>query len=151
LHIPLWCSEREKPQAESGNATKEYTSQQHLVTWFQRKYWAGAGWPVARTLQENDRLGELTVIETPGHSSGHLSFFREKDGVLIVGDVVTNMNLVTTIPGLHLPPDLFTLNKEENIKSVRKLASLRPKVLCFGHGPVLQNNKRQFENFAKTV
>lgn len=151
LGIPLWCSEQEKHQAESGEATKEYTSQQHLVTRFQKKYWAGGGYKVAKTIREGDRLGSFTVVETPGHSSGHLSFFREKDGVLIVGDVLTNMNLVTTIPGLHLPPSLFTLNKEENIKSIRKLASLKPKVLCFGHGPVLRNDRGQFESFAKKV
>jgi glyoxylase-like metal-dependent hydrolase (beta-lactamase superfamily II) len=46
---------------------------------------------------------------------------------------------------------LFTLNKEENINSIRKLASLKPKVLCFGHGPVLINDKRQFEEFAKRI
>ena len=103
FNIPLWCSEKEKPQAETGNATKEYTSQQHLVTRFQRKYWAGAGHRVAKTIKENDCLGEFRVVETPGHSSGHLSFFREQDGVLIVGDVATNMDLITTIPGLHLP------------------------------------------------
>jgi glyoxylase-like metal-dependent hydrolase (beta-lactamase superfamily II) len=151
LNIPLWCSEQEKTPAETGNATGEYTSQQHLVTKFQRKYWAGRGHSVAKTIRENDSLGEFSVIETPGHSSGHLSFFREKDGVLIVGDVATNMNLITTMPGLHLPPDLFTLNKEENINSIRKLASLKPRVLCFGHGPVLINDKRQFEEFAKRI
>ena len=151
LNIPLWCSEQEKTPAETGNATGEYTSQQHLVTKFQRKYWAGLGHSVAKTIRENDSLGEFSVIETLGHSSGHLSFFREKDGVLIVGDVATNMNLITTMPGLHLPPDLFTLNKEENINSIRKLASLKPKVLCFGHGPVLINDKRQFEEFAKRI
>ena len=151
LNIPLWCSEKEKPQAETGDATKEYTAPNHLVTKFQKKYWAGPGHSVNRMIKENDRLGEFLVIETPGHSSGHLSFFREKDGVLIVGDVATNMNLITTIPGLHLPPDLFTLNKEENIKSVRKLASLKPKILCFGHGPVLKNDRQQFENFANKL
>lgn len=151
LQIPLWCSEKEKPQAETGNATGEYTLQQHPVTRFQRKYWAGEGYPVSKLIKENDCLGTFRVIETPGHSRGHLSFFREHDGVLIVGDVATNMNLLTTIPGLHLPPNLFTLNKEDNIKSLKKLASLKPKVLCFGHGPILFNDKQQFEQFVKKL
>ncbi len=148
LNIPLWCSALEKAQAETGNATMEYTSQKHVLTRFQKSFWAGDGHRVARTIKENDRLGEFCVIETPGHSSGHLSFFRERDGVLIVGDVATNMNLITTAEGLHLPPDLFTKDKEENIKSLKKLAALAPRVLCFGHGPVLKNNNRQFEQFA---
>lgn len=69
-----------------------------------------------------------------------ICLFREKDGVLIVGDVMTNMNLLTTKVGLHEPPNLFTADKETNRKSIIKLASLKPKILCFGHGPVLMNN-----------
>ncbi|RYE59054.1 MAG: MBL fold metallo-hydrolase [Sphingobacteriales bacterium] len=150
LNVPLWCSVLDKPQAESGDVTKEYPGQKHLVTKFQRRYWAGQGYKVSKTLKENDRLGEFMVVETPGHSSGHLSFYREKDGVLIVGDAAVNMNLLTTIEGLHQPPNLFTTDKEMNIKSIKKLASLRPKVLCFGHGAVLYN-KGEFEQFARTI
>jgi glyoxylase-like metal-dependent hydrolase (beta-lactamase superfamily II) len=150
LNIPLWCSPLEKPQAENGNVTKEYPKQSHIVTKFQKRFWAGEGYKVSRTLKENDHIGDFTVIETPGHSSGHLSFFREKDGLLIVGDALVNMNLLTTFVGLHEPPALFTANKEANRKSIKKLASLRPKILCFGHGPVLFNNG-ELEQFAKNL
>lgn len=149
-NIPLWCSVLDKPQAESGNVTKEYPAQNHIITKFQRHYWAGEGYKVSKTLKENDTVGDFTVIETPGHSTGHLSFFRESDGVLIVGDALVNMNLLTTVEGLHQPPNLFTTDKELNIKSIKKLALLRPKVLCFGHGPVMYNTG-QFEKFAKTI
>ncbi len=139
LNIPLWCSMLEKPQAETGNATKEYPFQNHFITKFQRAFWAGEGFPVSKVIKEGDEVGGFKVIETPGHSSGHISFFREKDGVLIVGDVLTNMNLLTTFVGLHQPPGLFTSDKEENVKSILKLAALQPAFLCFGHGPVLKN------------
>ena len=148
--IPLWCSVLDKPQAETGDVTKEYPSQNHFVTKFQKRYWAGEGYKVSKTLKENDKIGEFTVVETPGHSTGHLSFYREKDGVLIVGDAAVNMNLLTTVEGLHQPPNLFTTDKESNIKSIKKLASLRPKILCFGHGPALYNTG-QFEKFARAI
>lgn len=151
LSIPLWCSALEKPQAESGDATKEYPNQDHIITKFQKRFWAGEGMQVSKILCEGDSVGRFKVIETPGHSSGHLSFFREEDGVLIVGDVCTNMNLLTTIPGLHQPPGLFTLDKEKNIQSIKKIASLNPQILCFGHGPVLLNKNRQLESFAKKL
>jgi len=150
LNIPFWCSEQEKPQAETGDATKEYPKQNHIITKFQKNFWAGEGYKVSKTIKENDLLGDFRVVETPGHSSGHLSFFREKDGLLIVGDTLVNMNLLTTFVGLHQPPGLFTLDREKNIKSIKKLASLNPKVLCFGHGPILINNG-QFEQFAKKI
>lgn len=63
---------------------------------------------------------------------------------------MVNMNFLTTIVGLHEPPSLFTLDRERNIKSITKLASLKPKILCFGHGPVLIING-QFKQFAKKI
>lgn len=150
LQAPLWCSQLEKPQAESGNATKEYPSQDHFITKFQKKYWAGEGHKVTRVIKEGDEVSDFKVIETPGHSSGHISFFREKDGVLIVGDTMVNMNLLTTFVGLHQPPGLFTLNKHENIQSIFKLAALKPAILCFGHGPVLFN-KGELEKFVSKI
>lgn len=148
--IPLWCSLQEMPQAETGEATKEYPNQRHIVTRLQKRYWAGRGFNVSRILKERDMVGSFKVIETPGHSSGHISFFRERDGVLIVGDTLVNMNLVTTMPGLHEPPGLFTLDRELNVKSIKKLASLDPRILCFGHGSVLINTG-QFQRFAKRL
>ncbi|KIA99072.1 beta-lactamase [Flavobacterium sp. KMS] len=140
LKIPLWCSEPEKQAAESGNVTIEYPNPNNIISNFQAKVWAGKGCQVSKIIKEGDIVGGFTVIETPGHSSGHLSFFREHDGVLIVGDVMTNMNLLTTVPGLHEPPNLFTTNQQKNRESIKKLAKLNPKILCFGHGPVLINN-----------
>jgi len=142
LSIPFWTSSFEKKNAESGIVTNEYPNSQNLIARFQQKYWAGEGFPVSRILKEGDSVGSFTVIETPGHSLGHLSFFREKDRVLIVGDTMVNMNLLTTLVGLNEPPQIFTTNAELNKKSIKKLYDLRPKVLCFGHGPVLKNEHK---------
>ncbi len=150
LNIPLLCSEPEKEFAENGNVITEYPNPNHFISKFQKNFWAGKGHSVSQTLKKGDQIGGFTVIETPGHSSGHLSFFREKDGVLIVGDVMTNMNLLTTKIGLNEPPHLFTADKETNRKSILKLASLKPKTLCFGHGPVLFNNG-ELEKFVQNL
>lgn len=144
--IPFWCSEGEKRNAETGNATERYPYQNHLITKFQKIFWAGDGHKVQQVLKEGDFVGTFRVVETPGHSEGHISFFRERDGVLIVGDVLVNMNFITTIPGLHEPPTLFTSNQDENRESIKKLNSLKPDILCFGHGPVLFD-KGQFKKF----
>lgn len=147
FNIPLWCGEKDKDRAESGFVTEEYPNNQHWLAKLQNKYWAGAGYKVSKTLKEGDKVGSFTVIETPGHSSGHLSFFSENDGVLIVGDVLTNMNLLTTRTGLHLPPNIFTVDPELNLKSVKKLIDLNPRIWCFGHGPILLNTDNQVEKF----
>ncbi|WP_264552545.1 MBL fold metallo-hydrolase [Flavobacterium sp. N2038] len=150
LQIPLLCSQPEKEFAENGNVITEYPNPNHIIPKFQKTFWAGKGHFVSQTLKEGDQIGGFTVIETPGHSRGHLSFFRDKDGVLIVGDVMTNMNLLTTKVGLHEPPHLFTADKKTNRKSILKLTSLKPKILCFGHGPVLFNNG-ELEEFIQNI
>ncbi|WP_310397149.1 MBL fold metallo-hydrolase [Hymenobacter sp.] len=148
FNLPLDCHEREVLRTETGLVTKDYPSPGSPIAKFQQACWAGQGHPVADTLRENDWVGTFRVVESPGHAAGHLAFFREKDGLLLAGDVATNMNLLTTWPGLHLPPAMFTSNQEQNIASLKKLADLHPRLICFGHGPVLLNDQRQFEHFA---
>jgi glyoxylase-like metal-dependent hydrolase (beta-lactamase superfamily II) len=148
LNIPLCTSAWEKENAESGRVINEYPYSKHLIAKFQQKCWAGDGYKVSEILKEGDSIGSFTVIETPGHSKGHISFFREKDRVLIVGDVLVNMNLLTTITGLNEPPQLFTTDREANRQSIKKLYELKPKILCFGHGPVLFD-KGHFEKLMR--
>ncbi len=150
LNIPLWTSELEKEKAESGNVIDEYPNSKHFIPQFQQKFWAGKGHEVSHIIKEGDSVGSFTVIETPGHSNGHISFFREKDKVLIVGDTLVNMNLLSTFVGLDSPPNLFTTDKAINTKSIIKLFDLKPKILCFGHGPVLYDNG-EFEKFMNKI
>ncbi|HCN51322.1 MAG TPA: MBL fold metallo-hydrolase [Chryseobacterium sp.] len=145
--IPLLCHPDEIFRTETGMVTTDYPNSQHWVAKLQQKYWAGQGHKVDRTVVENDKIGNFQVIETPGHSAGHISLFRERDGLLIIGDAATNMNLLTTATGLHLPPNMFTSDQQRNIRSLQKLAKLNPSVICFGHGPVMQNTDRKFERF----
>ncbi len=150
LKIPLWTSVLEKENAESGIVTNGYPNKNHIIAKFQQQFWAGSGHPISRILKEGDQVGSFTVIETPGHSKGHISFFREKDKVLIVGDTLVNMNLLNTFVGLSEPPNLFTTDKEVNKKSIKKLFDLNAKVLCFGHGPVLYDNG-EFKRFMNNI
>jgi len=48
------------------------------------------------------------VLEVPGHSRGHVAYWRESDRALILGDVLNGMNLITGIRGLQEPPAVFT-------------------------------------------
>lgn len=147
FEIPLLCHPNEVFRTETGMVTNDYPTPQHWIAKLQQMYWAGQGHKVERTIVENDRIGNFQVIETPGHSAGHISLFRERDGVLIIGDVATNMNLLTTATGLRLPPNIFTSDQQRNIESLRKLAELNPAIICFGHGPVMRNKDQKFEKF----
>jgi glyoxylase-like metal-dependent hydrolase (beta-lactamase superfamily II) len=97
---------------------------------------------VARALVEGDEVAGFTVLESPGHSRGQVAYWRESDRVLILGDVLNNMNVMTGVPGLHEPPTVFTPDPARNRQSARRLAELRPRVTCFGHGAPLRDPGR---------
>lgn len=102
----------------------------------------GPAHPVARALQEGDTVGDFSVYDTPGHSHGHVVYFRERDRLAIVGDVVNGMNLRTGLPGPSRPPDFVNEEPKKVNDSIRKLAELEPRTVCFGHGPVLRDPAR---------
>ena len=86
-------------------------------------YMMGPSHPVARRLREGDEVGGFTVLEVPGHTPGHVAFWREKDRVPVLGDVVTNMKVSLLLPGLHEPPSCETFDAAENCRSARRLAA----------------------------
>jgi hydroxyacylglutathione hydrolase len=74
--------------------------------------------PVDRVLKEGDLVEwdcgrTLRVLETPGHSSGSISFFFEQEGALFSGDVVPASG---TIP--------IYVNPAECIASIKKLQKI---------------------------
>ena len=101
------------------------------------RVWAGPPAPVTCVLRHGDEVAGFRVVHTPGHTPGHIAFFRESDRVAIAGDVMANVSFLTLKPGLRLPPRLFCQNAAQNLASVRELAALEPRVVCFGHGPPL--------------
>ncbi len=137
LGIPLWCGQADVPMMETPGALAGASS--GWATWVQRRFWTGPAHPVARALVEGDEVAGFTVLETPGHSVGHVSFWRESDRTLIVGDVLVNLNMLTGRPGLHEPPTPLTPDPARNRESARRLAELRPALACFGHGPPLRD------------
>jgi glyoxylase-like metal-dependent hydrolase (beta-lactamase superfamily II) len=104
--------------------------------------WAGPPRKVDRPLREGDLVGGFEVLDVPGHSPGHVAYWREPDRVLVLGDVLNNMNVLTGIPGLHEPKLIFTPDPARNRESARRLAALRPALACFGHGPPLRDPDR---------
>lgn len=141
LGIPLWCGQGDVPAMETPGGVRNPKAPAWLNV-LQERVWTGPPHPVARALQEGDEVAGFTVLETPGHSAGHVCFWRDSDRTLIAGDVLGNMHFITGMPGLHLPPDLFTPDPARNRASARRLAELRPALACFGHGPPLRDPER---------
>lgn len=144
LKIPLWCGQADIPAMETPGGIKNPKGPRGL-SFLQEHLMTGPPHPVARALTEGEEVAGFTVVDTPGHSRGHVSFWRESDRVLIVGDVLTNTNVITGIPGLHEPPEIFTPDPARNRSSAHRLAALEPALACFGHGPPLRDPRRLAE------
>lgn len=100
-----------------------------------------------RELPQSGSLAELPaweILHTPGHTPGHVSFFRSQDGTLIVGDAFCTTKpesffdaALAQPPELHGPPAYFTSNWNEARESVQRLAKLNATVIAPGHGKPL--------------
>jgi hydroxyacylglutathione hydrolase len=138
LDIPLWCGQADVTAMEVPGSVIARDAPR-IVSSLQERFWIGPPHRVSRVLKEGDEVAGFAVLETPGHTPGHVSFWREHDRTLILGDVLTNMNAVTAIPGLHEPLAFATPDPGRNRESARRLAELRPALACFGHGPPLRD------------
>lgn len=153
LGLPVWVGAADRQATESGKVAKKPSLDRPGIGFVAGILGDFKGVPVARTLAEGDELGAgFTVLDAPGHSPGHVAFWRESDGVLIAGDVFFNMHLVTTAPGLRQPPGPFTVDPAQNRASERKLAALSPTVAGFGHGPVIAGDAaEQMQRFVANL
>jgi hydroxyacylglutathione hydrolase len=138
LQIPLWCGQGDVPAMETPDAIHNPKAPAWLDRLYTR-FWTGPPHPVARALVEGDVVAGFTVLETPGHSRGHIAYWRESDRVLILGDVLNNIDIRTGIPGLHEPPAMVSPDPARNRASARRLAALRPQLTLFGHGAPLRD------------
>ncbi len=150
LGLPVWCGAADREAAETGNVVLSRGLDRPGVRTLARAVGRFAGVPVARVLAEGDTLSAgFTVLDTPGHSPGHISLWRETDRTLICGDVFFNMSLLSTAPGLREPPRLLTTDPVMNRESERRLADIEPRTVCFGHGPVLSEDaEHKLQQFA---
>jgi glyoxylase-like metal-dependent hydrolase (beta-lactamase superfamily II) len=93
--------------------------------------------PVSRVLREADEVAGFTILDVPGHSPGHIAFWRESDRTLICGDVMFGPDPLTGRP--REPLQFLSPDPRRNRESARRLASLDPALVCFGHGRPLRD------------
>jgi hydroxyacylglutathione hydrolase len=149
LGIPYWVPERDADAAEDPQLIGQ-RQPQNAVAQFFFKTMVGPGRAVDRRLREGEEVAGFAVLDTPGHSAGHVSYWRESDRVLILGDVLNNMDVITGLPGLREPKPYLTPDPEENRRSIKRLGALEPELVLFGHGAPLRNS-RKFAEFCERV
>jgi glyoxylase-like metal-dependent hydrolase (beta-lactamase superfamily II) len=110
------------------------------------------------------QLADWKWIHTPGHTEGHVSFFRDSDRTLLVGDAFCTTKqeslsaIATQKPELHGPPAYYTSDWDAARASVEILANLKPQCVAPGHGspmrgaeiaPALDDLAKNFDRIAR--
>jgi hydroxyacylglutathione hydrolase len=145
LEVPFWVGEHDADAAERPELIGQ-RQPDHPIARFFIKTMTGPGRRVDRRLVEGDTVAGFEVLHVPGHSRGHVAFWRASDRVLILGDVLNNIDVLTGIPGLHEPKAYLTPDPATNRESARRLAPLEPSLVLFGHGAPLRDT-RKFVDF----
>jgi glyoxylase-like metal-dependent hydrolase (beta-lactamase superfamily II) len=94
-------------------------------------------------------MPEWKYVHTPGHAPGHISLYRESDGVLLAGDAFVTTQQESAIAVMLQskiisgPPKYFTCDWEAAEKSVKALVKLNPKTASTGHGKPMRGRELQ--------
>lgn len=95
---------------------------------------------VTQTVRDGDMIGPLAddgglrVVETPGHTAGHISFYLPGRRVLFAGDAYMHRG-DAVLP----PPRMFTSDVPEAQRSLARLGQLAIEASLPGHGkPILR-------------
>ena len=84
-------------------------------------------------------LGGLRVIDTSGHTPGHISLYAPALGILFCGD-----SMVTDENGIHGSRPGLTWDDAKARESERKQAALGARIVCSGHGSVIMDAEDKF-------
>jgi glyoxylase-like metal-dependent hydrolase (beta-lactamase superfamily II) len=103
----------------------------------QATLWAGAldvaAVPVegraVRPVAEGDRIRGLQVLDTPGHTPGHISLLHEAGSLVVVGDLIGSVD-----GALSFGPPAFTADPERSRASLERVVGLGAGRLLFSHG-----------------
>jgi len=84
-------------------------------------------------------LDGLYVVDSSGHTPGHLSFFAPVSGILFTGDSILSVG--DRLVGSH---GAVTWDQEKANRAVRRQAALRARIVCSGHGNVIMDALSKF-------
>ena len=85
--------------------------------------------------------GELRVLHTPGHESGHCCFYENDDKVLFSGDNILGFGTAV----IH-PPDG---NMSDYMKTLERLLGFEMTLILPGHGPLVGKPEAKVREYIK--
>jgi glyoxylase-like metal-dependent hydrolase (beta-lactamase superfamily II) len=91
-------------------------------------------------------LDGLFVVDTKGHTPGHMSFFAPSAGILFSGDSILSRK--DKLVGSH---GSVTWNQEKADASVLKQWALHARIVCSGHGAVVMDGLTRLLKLAELL
>ncbi len=96
---------------------------------------------------DGDRVFDLMIIETPGHTPGHIAVLDSAAGILVAGDALNGADGGVAGASPDFSEDMAAANA-----SVQKLAGFDYEVALFGHGePVGAGASAMVRDLADTL
>jgi glyoxylase-like metal-dependent hydrolase (beta-lactamase superfamily II) len=135
--VPYWVGADDAAAARDGTIVRTSFPRLPLGALWDRTL-SGPPHPVDRELREGDQVAGFTVLDTPGHTHGHIALWRERDRVLIAGDILLGFGPRRHVEASHV-------DRARNEQSLRRIVELRPELVCFGHGPPLRDAAPRLE------
>lgn len=89
-------------------------------------------------LNENDRIGQLVIIHTPGHTPGSIAIYDQGRKLIFVGDTIRYNK-----GRMEGSPKQFTADMSEASRSIAKISKLDFDVMLSGHGEPLKTDACQ--------
>jgi glyoxylase-like metal-dependent hydrolase (beta-lactamase superfamily II) len=84
-------------------------------------------------------LGGLQVVDSSGHTPGHISLYAPAVDILFCGD-----SLITDENGIHGSRRGLTWDDARAREAERKQAALGASIICSGHGPIVRDANGKF-------
>jgi len=104
-------------------------------------------------LDEENHIGSLTILDTPGHTNGSISLIDTRNQAVYVGDLLqtrSGLAIAGDVRWLFPFPGMATVDKKMSIQSVKKLTRDRKvSTILFGHGNSITYNADIFEQIIK--
>jgi glyoxylase-like metal-dependent hydrolase (beta-lactamase superfamily II) len=91
----------------------------------------------AKTVTGDETLdlpGRPRLVNTPGHTRGHIAYHLASHGALFVGDAMCTWNPITTRTGAQLMPAAFNASTPTALESLNRIENLDAAFLLPGHG-----------------
>ncbi|WP_436521292.1 MBL fold metallo-hydrolase [Actinoplanes sp. HUAS TT8] len=99
-----------------------------------------------KPVRDGEEIFGLRVVNTPGHTRGHISLFEPDTGTLVAGDALRTQN------GLEGSDPQFTTDPTTAVASVKMLAALDVKAILPGHGePLTSGAKEALQKLAASL